>query len=160
MSATNQCRINSTGLMVKVVGFVLLLISSQMLVVGAVTVAKHFGVSDLIIGLTIVALGTSLPEIAAAVAAALKNESDLVIGNVIGSNIFNLLPVLIMPALISGPDVPPHFLQRDFSVMLAITVIFFIFSLGSQGRGHVNRWEASVLIGAYISYIIYLIVST
>lgn len=137
-------------------GMVLLLVSSRMLVIGSISIAKHFGVSDLVIGLTIVALGTSLPEIAAAVASTLKNEPDIVIGNVIGSNLFNLLPVMIMPALIEPSKVPKEYITFDYAVMIVMTIVLFIFSVGVRGKGRINRLEGALLILAYLAYIVYL----
>lgn len=139
-----------------IVGLMLLLVSSRMLVAGAVIVAKHFGVSDLVIGLTVVALGTSLPEIAAAVACSIKNEPDIVLGNVIGSNLFNLLPVMIMPALIAPTKVPEHFLTRDYSVMVVVTILLFILSFGIRKRGQISRVEGVLLLGIYAGYVWHL----
>jgi len=137
-------------------GFVLLLISSRMLVEGAVFIAHYFGVSDLVIGLTIVALGTSLPELAAAVVSTFKNEPDIVLGNVIGSNMFNLLPVMMMPAWIAPTAVPNSLLQRDFVVMLVLTILLFIFSLGSKGRGRINRLEGGLFLAIYVGFVVTL----
>lgn len=134
-------------------GLLMLLISSRMLVDGAVFVAKLFGVSDLVIGLTIVALGTSLPEIAAAIVSTLKNEPDIVLGNVIGSNMFNLLPVMMMPAWISPTAVPELVVKRDFMVMLLLTILLFIFSLGSKGDGRINRIEGGIILCVYIGFV-------
>nr|WP_238701127.1 calcium/sodium antiporter [Mariprofundus erugo] len=142
-----------------VIGLILLMVSSRMVVWGAVEIAHYLGVSDLVIGLTIVAIGTSLPELVASVASAVKGEADMALGNVIGSNIFNLLAVLAMPALIS----PGHFaapaLLRDFPIMLAFTVALFLFSFGLKKEGGtLGRFEASLLttgFGAYL-YLLYL----
>lgn len=134
-------------------GLALLLLSSRMLVTGAVIVAKHFGVSDLVIGLTVVALGTSLPEIAAAVASSIKNEPDIVLGNVIGSNLFNLLPVMTMPALLAPTKVPEQFLTRDYSVMVLVTILLFILSFGIRRRGQITRVEGVMLLGIYAIYV-------
>ena len=141
------------------VGLVSLLISSRILVAGAVFIAQSFGVSDLVIGLTIVALGTSLPEIAAAVVSTLKNEPDIVLGNVIGSNIFNILPVMMMPAWISPTSVPVEVVKRDFMAMLLFTVALFIFSLGTKGKGRINRFEGAFLLCAYLGFVYALFVT-
>jgi cation:H+ antiporter len=135
------------------VGIVVLLASSRMLVWGAVGIAQYFGVSDLIIGLTIVALGTSLPELAASVASALKNEPDIAVGNVIGSNMFNLLAVLGIPGIIAPGAVEDAVLTRDFPVMTALTVALLIMAYGFRGAGgRINRIEASLLLAAYAGY--------
>ena len=135
-----------------IIGLVVLVGSSRMLVWGAVGVAEYFGVSDLIIGLTIVALGTSLPELAASIASVLKNEHDLAIGNVIGSNMFNILAVLGIPGLISAGPVDPAVVSRDMPVMLLLTGALFIMAYGFRGLGRINRFEALLLVAAYAGY--------
>ena len=134
------------------VGGIVLMVGSRILVWGAVAIAQHFGVSDLIIGLTIVALGTSLPELAAAIASALKNEPDIAIGNVIGSNMFNLLAVLGIPGILSPSVVDPAVLSRDMPIMVALTVALLIMAYGFHGKGRINRLEASLLLAAYAGY--------
>ncbi|VAW96849.1 Inner membrane protein YrbG, predicted calcium/sodium:proton antiporter [hydrothermal vent metagenome] len=140
-------------------GFALLLVSSKVLVWGAVEVAHFFGVSDLIIGLTIVALGTSLPELAATVVSALKGEHDLAIGNIIGSNIFNLLAVIGIPALIVPIQLEEAVLQRDFLTMIGLSVALFIMAYGFKNAGRVNRLEGFLLVSAYIGYLSWLYIS-
>ncbi|GAA5218877.1 calcium/sodium antiporter [Corallincola platygyrae] len=139
-----------------IAGLALLLVSSELLVQNAVELAHHFGVSDLVIGLTIIAIGTSLPELAASVAGALRNEGDLALGNVIGSNIFNLLAVLAMPALISPGAVDAFALHRDIPVMLGLTLLLFLFCYGLRGKRILARWEGGVLAAAFIGYQILL----
>jgi len=134
------------------VGGIILMIGSRILVWGAVEIAQHFGISDLIIGLTIVALGTSLPELAAAITSALKNEPDIAIGNVIGSNMFNLLAVLGIPGIISPSIVDPAVLGRDMPIMVALTVALLIMAYGFHGKGRINRLEAGLLLVAYAGY--------
>ncbi len=133
-------------------GLALLLVSSRMLVWGAVNIATAFGVSDLVIGLTIVALGTSLPELAAGIASALKKEHDIAIGNIIGSNMYNLLAVLAMPGLIAPGAFAPEVLSRDLPMMTGLTIAMFLMSYGFNGRGRINRLEASLLLAAFIGY--------
>lgn len=139
-----------------VFGFALLLISSEVLVWGSVEIAHIFGVSDLVIGLTIVALGTSLPELAATVASALKNEHDMAIGNIIGSNIFNLLAVIGIPAIISPIQLNEVVLQRDFLSMLVITVMLFIMAYGFKGDGQISRFKGFILVCTYIAYMCWI----
>ncbi|RRQ23025.1 calcium/sodium antiporter [Thiohalobacter thiocyanaticus] len=135
-------------------GLVVLLVSSRVLIWGAIGIAETMGVSDLIIGLTLVALGTSLPELAAAVVSALKGEHDIALGNVIGSNMFNLLGVLGLPGLIHPAVVEPEMLSRDFSVMAGLTVLLLIFAYSYRRRARrINRFEGSVLLLLYLSYI-------
>ena len=134
------------------VGSIFLLISSRLLIWGAVSIAHHLGISDLIIGLTIVALGTSLPELAASLMSALKHEHDIAIGNVIGSNMFNLLAVLGLPGLIAPGPIAPAVINRDFPVMVGLTVALFIMAYGFRGPGRINRYEAGLLLIAFIGY--------
>ena len=135
-----------------VFGFALLLISSKVLVWGSIEIAQYFGVSDLIIGLTIVALGTSLPELAATVTSALKGEHDLAIGNIIGSNIFNLLAVIGIPAIITPIELTENVIQRDFFSMIGITFALFIMAYGFKGNGRINRFEGFLLLSTYVAY--------
>jgi cation:H+ antiporter len=135
-----------------VVGLALLLLSSRMLVWGAINVAQAFGVSDLVIGLTIVALGTSLPELAAGITSALKREHDIAIGNIIGSNMYNLLAVLPMPALLAPGDFSSEIMQRDMPVMIGLTLLMFIMSYGFRRNGRINRFEGALLLCAFIGY--------
>ncbi|NWF36904.1 calcium/sodium antiporter [Mariprofundus sp. KV] len=136
-----------------IVGLVVLIISSRMVVWGAVEIAHFFGVSDLIIGLTIVAIGTSLPELVASVAGAVKGEADLAIGNVIGSNMFNLLAVLAMPALIYPGAFAQEALMRDFPIMLAFTIALLVVSLGFKVGGKINRFEGGLLLSGFVGYL-------
>ena len=138
------------------VGLVLLLISSRILVDGAVAIATIFGVSDLIIGLTIVAIGTSLPELAASVVSAIKKEPDIALGNVIGSNMFNLLAVLGIPGIVSPMQLEPAMLSRDYTVMIALTIMLFIFAYGFRGPGRLNRIEGGLMLTGYIAYMVVL----
>jgi cation:H+ antiporter len=134
------------------VGLVLLLLSSRMLVWGAVNIATAFGISDLIIGLTIVALGTSLPELAAGVASALKGEHDIAIGNIIGSNMYNMLAVLAMPALLAPGEFLPEALTRDLPVMIGLTLALFLMGYGFGRPGRISRWEGLLLALTFIGY--------
>lgn len=135
------------------VGLVLLPLSSQILVNGATGIASHFGVSDFIIGLTIVALGTSLPELAASIASVLKGEHELAIGNVIGSNIFNLLVVLGIAGVIKPIAVDEHVLYTDFALMAFLTLVMFFMAYGFRGPGRISRIEGSVLTIIYAAFL-------
>lgn len=147
-------------------GILILLASSKMLVWGAVNIAHSFGISDLVIGLTIIAIGTSLPELAASVASALKGEHEIAIGNVIGSNMFNLLGVLGIPALISPiNELSETVLSRDYPVMIGLSILLLVFAYGftfgkKQGKepahGKINRLESAILLLGYFAYM-YLI---
>ncbi|RDH81705.1 MAG: calcium/sodium antiporter [endosymbiont of Galathealinum brachiosum] len=134
-------------------GIVLLLISSKMLVWGAINVATAFGVSDLIIGLTIVAIGTSLPELAASIMSARKGEHDIALGNVIGSNMFNTLGVLGLAAIINPSELADGVLTRDLPLMVTLTVIMFIMAFGRRSSaGEITRVEGSILLAIFITY--------
>lgn len=135
-----------------VLGLALLLGGSNLLVDGAVTVASHYGVSDLVIGLTIVAIGTSLPELAASVASALKGESDIALGNVIGSNMFNVLAVMGVPALLYPSALEAAVMQRDFPIMMGLSVVLFVMAVGRNNTGKISRLNGAILLSAFIGY--------
>jgi cation:H+ antiporter len=134
------------------IGLVGLLLSSRLLVWAAVNIAQSFGVSDLVIGLTIVAFGTSLPELAASITSILKKEDDLAVGNIIGSNMYNLLAVYSLPGIIAPGAVAESVLIRDFPVMLVFTGVLFVLGYGLSKPGNINRWEGLGLLGGYIVY--------
>ena len=138
-------------------GLLLLVASSRMLVWGAVEVATYFGVSDTIIGLTVIAIGTSLPELASSLIAVKKGEHDLAIGNVIGSNMFNTLAVVGIAGTIQPMSVSADFLYRDVVVMLAATVALFVFCIGYKRQGRLNRVEGGAFVAAYAIYTYWLI---
>lgn len=138
------------------IGLALLIASSRLLVWGAVDIASALGVSDLIIGLTIVAIGTSLPELASSIIAVRKNEHDLAIGNVIGSNLFNTLAVVGIAGAIQPLGVGSEVLYRDWTVMAVLTVSLFVLGYGVLGRGRINRIEGALLVTAYAAYAGYL----
>lgn len=138
-------------------GLILLIASSRILVWGAVEVASHFGVSDTIIGLTVIAIGTSLPELASSLMAVRKNEHDLALGNVIGSNMFNTLAVVGLAGTIHPTAIDSSFFYRDIMIMLGVSVALFIFCIGIKGQGRLNRLEGSVFVLGYVGYTWYLI---
>ena len=140
-----------------VVGLILLIVSSRILVWGAVDLATGFGVSDLVIGLTIVAIGTSLPELASSVIAARKGEHDLALGNILGSNLFNTLAVVGIAGMISPMAVASDVLTRDIPVMIALTVALFVLGYGFRGPGRINRVEGAGLLAAFVGYTAYLL---
>lgn len=141
-----------------VAGLLLLIASSRILVWGAVEIAKIFGVSDMVIGLTIVAVGTSLPELASSVIAARKGEHDIALGNVLGSNLFNTLAVVGIAGMIHPFEVAPETLSRDMVVMGVLTLSLFLIGYGFRGRqGRINRIEGAALLLAYVGYTAWLI---
>ncbi len=142
------------------VGLIALLASSRALVWGAVEIAVWLGVSDLVIGLTIVAIGTSLPELAASIAGAMKNEADLAIGNVLGSNLYNLLAVLSLPGLIAPGAIDSDVVQRDLPIMLLLTgAIFFMSHRHFSPNRRINRFEGGLLLSAFAGYQVFLYTS-
>lgn len=143
-------------------GLTLLVISSRILVWGAVEIAHSLGVSDLIIGLTIVAIGTSLPELASSILAARKGEHDIALGNILGSNLFNTLAVVGIAGSISPLTAPPEVFSRDIMAMTALTVSLFVFGYGFRGpgTGRINRFEGAILLSGYVGYAFWLLQST
>ena len=135
-----------------VVGLAGLLISSRILVWGAVNIANELGVSNLIVGLTIIAIGTSLPELATSIASALKGKHDIAIGNIVGSNLYNLLAVLSLPGIISPGAFAQEILHRDMTLMIGLTIALFAMSYGFGNTGRINRLEGLLLLTTFIGY--------
>ncbi len=140
-------------------GLALLLVGSKLLVGGAVDIAQALGVSDVVIGLTIVAIGTSLPELAASIASALKNEPDIALGNVLGSNMFNALGVLAMPALIAPSRFEAEIIQRDVPYMLIMSLALFALAWAYKRPGTIGRFDGGVLLVGFLAYQAVLFVS-
>ncbi len=140
------------------VGLIMLVISSKVLVWGAVDIAKMLGVSDLIIGLTIIAIGTSLPEVATSIASAVKGKPDLAMGNVVGSNIFNLLAVVGTAGVIAPTAINTDVMARDFPVMIAVTVLMVILITPWRDNKILSRIGGGFLLACYLTYLGYLIV--
>ncbi len=142
-----------------VVGLLLLVASSRLLVWGAVEIARGFGVGDMIIGLTIVAVGTSLPELASSIIAARKGEDDIALGNIIGSNLFNTLAVVGIAGTISPLRVGPEVFARDILVMGGLTFSLFVIGYGFRGpgTGRINRFEGAFLLACYVGYTAFLV---
>ncbi|MCH8544332.1 MAG: calcium/sodium antiporter [Alcanivorax sp.] len=135
-----------------ITGLVMLLVSARMLVWGAVELALSLGVSETVIGLTLVAAGTSLPELAASVAAALRGHADLAIGNIVGSNIMNLVAVLPVPALLAPGIMDPALVSRDFPAMLLLSAALLILVL-IAGRRRLGRSAGLLLLAGYAGYL-------
>jgi cation:H+ antiporter len=134
-------------------GIGVLVAGAALLVDGAIQVARDYGVSETIIGLTVVAIGTSLPELATSAVAAARREADVAIGNVVGSNIYNVLGILGVTALIRPIDVPAEIWAVDIWVMLAAAVVLVVFALSGL---RINRWEGGLLLAGYVAYVAYL----
>jgi len=135
-----------------VIGLIVLISSAKLVVWGGVAIAQAFGVSDLIIGLTVVALGTSLPELAVSIASVLKKQYEMVVGNVIGSNLFNTIAVLAIPGFIHPSDVAPEVMTRDYPVMLLLTVLLFAVSYKFGKKHIINRFEGVLLVSIFSLY--------
>lgn len=147
-----------------VLGLALLLASSKELVFCSVKIAQLLGVSDLLIGLTIIAVGTSLPELASSIAAVRRHENDLAVGNIVGSNFFNTLTVVGIAAVIKPMDDPASIdivkavLRRDFPVMILLTLMLYISVIPlRRGKAVINRFEGALLLLAYVAYTAYLV---
>ncbi|AXY00222.1 calcium/sodium antiporter [Vibrio alfacsensis] len=146
---------NPKAIMWVVIGLILLPIAASVLVDNAVIIAKFFGMSDLVIGLTIIAVGTSLPELAASLAGVLKGEDDMAVGNIIGSNVFNILAVMGLPGIINPSMLSEYAMGRDFWVMLGVSLLLVAMCLGKSRS--INRIEASILLVCFVAYQGYLL---
>ncbi|XOV80646.1 MAG: calcium/sodium antiporter [Aestuariibacter sp.] len=134
------------------IGLLLLPLSADIMVDAAVQIATIFGMSELMIGLTIIAIGTSLPELAASIAGVIKGEDDLALGNIIGSNIFNILAVLAMPGLIAPGAIDAFAANRDIYVMLGLTLLLLLFSLQIGSGRRITRFEGGLLLTSFVAY--------
>jgi len=142
------------------VGLVLLVLGSRGVVWGAVGIARTAGISDLVIGLTVVAVGTSLPELASSIAAIRKGEDEIAFGNVVGSNMFNTLAVVGIAGIIAPFEVERLSLVRDLPVMAGLTVLMLLFGIGrGGGPGRINRFEALFLCLVYVAYLATLVIA-
>lgn len=148
---------NPKAIMWVVIGLILLPIAASMLVDNAVIIAKFFGMSDLVIGLTIIAVGTSLPELAASLAGVLKGEDDMAVGNIIGSNVFNILAVMGLPGIINPSVLSEYAMGRDFWVMLGVSLLLVAMCLGKSRS--INRIEGSILVVCFLAYQGYLLMN-
>lgn len=140
-----------------VVGLLLLVASSRLLVWSAVEIAVALGVSDLIIGLTIVAVGTSLPELASSIIAARKGEHDIALGNIIGSNLFNTMAIGGIAGLVEPLQVPPELLTRDMPIVAGVTVLLFAMSFGFGQEARLGHLKGAILLAIYLAYVAWLI---
>ncbi|MEH0666764.1 calcium/sodium antiporter [Vibrio scophthalmi] len=140
-----------------VVGLILLPIAADTLVDNAVVIAQYFGMSDLVIGLTIIAVGTSLPELAASLAGVMKGEDDMAVGNIIGSNVFNILAVMGIPGILNPSMLSEYAMGRDFWVMLGVSLLLVAMALGKSRS--INRLEGGVLFFCFIAYQTYLVMN-
>lgn len=141
-----------------VLGLATLLGGAALLVDGAIDIARTLGVSDIVIGITLVALGTSIPELAVSLISALKGEYGLAIGNIVGSNIFNLLAVIGIAATIAPAALAPSVLSLHIFVMVAFTLVLFAMTYDYDGKSELSRVEGGALLIAYVAFISYVVV--
>ena len=148
---------NPKAIMWVVIGLIILPLAADMIVDNAVVIAKYFGMSDLVIGLTIIAIGTSLPELAASLAGVMKGEDDMAVGNIIGSNVFNILAVMGIPGILNPSILSEFAMGRDFWVMLGVSLLLVLMALGKSRS--VNRIEGGVLVTLFLAYQGYLLMN-
>ena len=142
---------NTVAILWLVLAFIILPLASKMIIDNATVIAHYFGLSELVVGLTIIAIGTSLPELATTIAGALKGEDDMAVGNIIGSNIFNTVIVLGIPALLSPGQINPAAFQRDYWVMLAASVLLTALCIGRKHR--IGHLAGALLLCGFIAYL-------
>jgi len=140
-----------------IVGIASLLFGAQLLVDGAIEIARSVGVSEVVIGITLVAVATSLPELAVSLVSAIRGEYGLAIGNIVGSNIFNLLAVIGVAAVIQPAILPPSVLSLHIFVMVAFTLVLFAMTYEYDGRGTISRFEGFALVVAFLAYDAYVV---
>jgi cation:H+ antiporter len=143
-----------------VVGLVTLLIGAHFLVDGSIDIARMLGVSEVVIGITLVAFGTSLPELAVSIVSVIKNEYGLAVGNIVGSNIFNLLAVIGVAATIHPTSVDHSVLSLHIFVMVAFTLVLYAMTYDSDGKSELSRLEGFALLAAYIAYDAYIVLQS
>ena len=139
------------------IGLGALLVGADWLVDGAINIARELGVTELVIGIVLVALATSLPELAVSLVSAMKGEYGLALGNLVGSNIFNSLAVIGAAAIISPAALPPSVLSLHIFVMVAFTLVLFAMTYDYDGKGHISRLEGAALVTAYVAYLTYVV---
>lgn len=143
--------------LVLVAGLLILVASSRILVWAAVGIAGKLGISDLVVGLTVVAIGTSLPELASSLIASRRGEHDIALGNIVGSNMFNTLAVAGTAGVIMPMELGPELFSRDFLAMSILTLLLFVFAYGFRGPGRINRFEGGILLASYVVYNVFLL---
>ena len=139
------------------IGLATLLVGADLMVDGSIDIARELGVSEVVIGITLVAIATSLPELAVTIVSVFKGEDDLAIGNIVGSNIFNLLAVIGIASVIGPAALPPSVLSLHVFVLVAFTLVLFAMTYDYDGKGNINRFEGFALMVAYVAYIAYVV---
>jgi len=143
-----------------IAGLIMLLLGADFMVDGSINIARAVGVSEVVIGITLVALATSLPELAVTIVSVFKGEDDLAIGNIVGSNIFNLLAVVGIASVIEPAVLARSVLSLHIFVLVAFTLVLFAMTYDYDGKGNINRIEGLSLLTAYIAYITYVVVQS
>ena len=143
-----------------IIGLGILLVGAELLVEGAIEIARSLGVTEVVIGITLVAIGTSLPELAVSLVSAMKGEYGMAIGNIVGSNIFNLLAVIGIAAAIDPSALSPTVLSLHIFVMVAFTLVLFAMTYDYDGKADLSRLEGVALLGAYVCYFGYVVMQT
>lgn len=151
---------NSRALTTFALALIFLLLSSELLVWAVVNIATTLGVSELIIGLTIIAVGTSLPELVVSMTSVLKDQTDIAIGNIVGSNIFNILAVLSIPCILAPTPISAEILVRDFGVMFILTMLLVAFAFQIKGEASISRPKGLLMVTIWVSYLILLYTTT
>lgn len=141
-----------------IAGLALLLVGAEFVVDAAIDIARHLGVTEIVIGVTLVALGTSIPELAVSVVSALKGEYGLAIGNIVGSNIFNLLAVIGIATVIQPAALAPTVLSLHIFVMAAFTLVLFAMTYEYDGQGRISRLEGAALLFSFVGYVSYVVI--
>lgn len=141
------------SVLIFIASLLLLLASAELLVWSATGIAVRMGISDLVIGLTVIAVGTSLPELVVSVSCALKGQTDLAIGNIVGSNIFNILLVLAIPGLLAPTALDPQILWRDYLLMFMMTLLLVLFAYGVRSKAMITRLEGGFLLLIWVAYL-------
>ena len=141
-------------------GLVMLLMGADLMVDGSISIARSMGISEVVIGITLVAIATSLPELAVTLVSVFKGEDDLAIGNIVGSNIFNLLAVVGIAAAIEPAVLPRSVLSLHIFVLVAFTLVLFAMTYDYDGKGNINRVEGSALLSAYVAYVAYVVLQS
>ncbi len=142
-----------------VLSLVFLLLSAELLVWSVINIAQRLGISELVIGLTVIAIGTSLPELVVSVTSALKGQTDLAIGNIVGSNIFNILAVLSIPCVLAPTEIAPEVLWRDYMLMLSLTIVVVLFAY-LKGKNQITRFKGAMLFAVWLGYLTTLYFTT
>ena len=146
----------SKSIITLIVSLIFLLISAELLVYSVIGIAGQLGISELIIGLTVIAVGTSLPELVVSITSVLKGQTDMAIGNILGSNIFNILAVLAIPSFLAPSTIEPAVLHRDYALMLGMTLAITLFAYGMSSRARITRIEGCLLLAIWCIYILTL----